>query len=242
VNETLARQLWPGRSALGRRIRSDDSGFITWAEVIGVVGDVDTAANFSDPSTRLQIYKPLVHEPWAYANLVVRGPAPAGLAESLRRAVAEVDPELALDPVFTVRQFHRPAAAQFPAGRADPRRLCAPGSRARRGGALQRDLPHCCTTDRGIRHPAGLGAQRGDVLALVLNQGLRLALLGVALGLVGAFCLGRLLGNLLPRLGGADPAALGGVSAIIVAVALVACWLPARRATKVDPLIALRAE
>jgi len=242
VNETLARQLWPGRSALGRRIRSDDSGYITWAEVIGVVRDVDTAANFTEPSTRLQIYKPIVDEPWAWANLVLRGPAPAGLAEGLRRAVAEVDPDLAVDQVATVRQFIEQ----------QQRNLLLVGRLL--GGFALLGLVLAAvglysvisqtvaqrTGEFGIR--LALGAQRTDVLLLVLHHGLRLTLLGLVLGLAGASGLGHFLGTLMPRLAGADPLALLGVSAILFAVALVACWLPARRATKVDPMIALRAE
>jgi len=242
VNEALARRLWPGRSALGRRIRSDDSGYITWGEVIGVVRDVDTAASFAEPTTRLQIYKPIVAEPWGWANLVLRGPAPAALADSLRRAVAEVDPDLALDDVGTVRQFIEQAqrnlllVGQILGGFALLGLVLA-------AVGLYSVISHTVaqrTGEFGIR--LALGAQPAAVLALVLRHGLRLAVLGTIAGLAGACALGRFLGALLPRLGGADPVALFGVSAILFAVALVACWLPARRATKVDPLVALRAE
>jgi predicted permease len=242
VNETLARRFWPGQSALGRRIRTDDSGYITWAEVIGVVRDVDTAANYSEPTTRLQIYKPLVHEPWAWANLVLRGPAPASLSEGLRRAVAEVDPDLAVEQVATVRQF-----IDF-----QQRDLRLVG-RILGGFALlglvlaavgiYSVTAHSVaqrTNEFGVR--LALGAQQSDVLLLVLKQGLRVALLGLGLGFVGALALGRFLGTLMPRLAGADPVALLGVSALLLTVALVACWLPARRATRVDPMIALRTE
>jgi len=242
VNEALAHRLWPGRSALGRRIRSDDSGSITWSEVIGVVRDVDTAANFSEPSTRLQIYKPMVHESWAWANMVVRSPAPAALTESLRRAVAEVDPDLAVDDVGTVRQFIEQ----------QQRNLLLVGQIL--GGfallglvlaaiGLYSVISHTVaqrTGEFGIR--LALGARPASVLGLVLKHGLGLAALGAGIGLVGAFGLGRVLGSLMPRLGGADPVALAGVSAVLLAVALIACWLPARRATKVDPMKTLRSE
>jgi predicted permease len=242
VNEALAHRLWPGQSALGRRIRSDDSGFITWAEVIGVVRDVETAANFSEPSTRLQIYKPLVDEPWAWANLVVRGPAPAALAESLRRAVAEVAPDLAVDDVGTVRQFIEQ----------QQRNLLLVGQIL--GGfallglvlaavGLYSVISHTVAQragEFGIR--LALGAQPADVLVLVLKHGLRLAVLGAVIGLAGAYGLGRFLSALMPRLGGADPVALLGVSVILLVVALIACGLPARRATKVDPMVVLRSE
>ncbi len=242
VNETLARQLWPGQSALGRRIRSDDSGWVTVGEVIGVVHDVDTAASFVDPSTRLQIYKPLVHEPWAWANLVVRGPAPAGLAESVRRVVADVDAGLAVDDVDTVRQFiterHRNLilVGQIVGGFAlIGLLLAAVGLYGVLAGTVAER-----TGEFGIR--LALGAQPRDLLALVLKQGLRLAVIGLAIGLVGAIGLGRVLNTLLPRLPSADFGAMGVVGGTLLVVALVACWLPARWATKVDPVTALRAE
>ncbi len=242
VNESLARQLWPGRSALGRRIRSDDSGYMTVGQVIGVVRDVDTAASFARPSTRLQIYKPLVHEPWGWANLVVRGPAPATLAESLRRAVAEVDPDLALDDVGTVRQFiaqrHRNLllVGRLTGGFALLGLVLA-------AVGLYSVISHTVAERRGefgIR--LALGAQPGDVLALVLGHGLRLAGLGLVIGLAGAVGLGRFLSALLPRLPSADPGALLVVSALLITVAFVACWVPARWATKVDPIATLRSE
>ena len=216
VNQSLARHFWPGQSALGHRIRSDDSGYITWAEVIGVVRDVDTAANSSEPSTRLQIYKPIVHEPWAWANLVLRGPAPSSLTESLRRAVTEVDPDLAVDQVATVPQFidrqqrDLRLVAQILGGFALLGLVLA-------AVGIYSVISHSVaqrTSEFGIR--LALGAQRTDVLAMVLKQGLWLALPGLLLGLLGAFGLGRFLGALIPRLASADPITLAGVSGILL--------------------------
>jgi hypothetical protein len=242
VNESLARQLWPGQSALGHRIRSDDSGWITTGEVIGVVRDVDTAATFSEPTTRLQIYKPMAHEPWAWVNIVVRGPAPAGLVGSLRRAVAEVDPDLAVEAIATVPQFieeqHRNLllVGRLLGGFALLGLVLA-------SVGLYSVISHTVTQrvgEFGIR--LALGARPGQVLGLVLRHGLRLATLGLVLGLLGAFGLGRFLTAAMPRLAGADPVTLAGVSLLLLAVALLACWLPARRAAKADPIQALRAD
>jgi putative ABC transport system permease protein len=96
------------------------------------------------------------------------------------------------------------------------------------------------TGEFGIR--LALGAKPRDLLALVLRNGVRLTLLGLAIGSVLAFALNRLLASAMPRMAAIDPVSLAGVSVVLLVVALLACWLPAHRATKVDPMVALRAE
>jgi ABC-type antimicrobial peptide transport system permease subunit len=183
-----------------------------------------------------------VDEPWAWANLVVRGPAPAGLAEGLRRAVAEVDPDLAVDDVGTVRQFivrqqrNLLLVGQILGGFALLGLVLATVGLY---SVISQTVAQR-TAEFGIR--LALGAQPAQVLRLVLTHGLRLAVLGLIIGLAGASVLGRFLGAMMPRLAGADPMALIGVSAILFTVSLVACWLPARRATKTDPMVTLRSE
>ena len=242
INEALARWLWPGRSPLGRRLGSMDSGQPYWAEVIGVVRDVDTAASTREPSTPFQIYKPLVHEPWGYVYVAVRGAAPAALGEPVRRAITEVDPDLAATQVGTVRQLagqqqhNLVLAAQTLAWFAFLGLLLA-------AVGLYGVISHVVaqrTGEFGVR--LALGAQPRDVLALVLWQGLRLTLFGLGLGGFGALALVRLLNSLLPRVAGPDPLALAAVALLLFVTAALASWLPARRATRVDPLVALRAE
>jgi predicted permease len=242
INESLARKLWPGQSPLGRRIRTDDSGWITWAEVIGVVRDVDTAASFGEPSTRLQIYKPLAHESWAWVNLVVRSCAPAALAESLRRAVSEVDADLALDEVVTVPQFIEGRhgslllVGRLLGGFALLGLILS-------GVGLYSVVSHSVaqrSAEFGIR--LALGAQPRRLLELVLAYGLKLVGLGLVLGLFGALGLGRFLASLMPRMPAADPLNLGLISLLMLVVALLSCLLPALRATRVDPLGVLRSE
>ncbi|HWA86789.1 MAG TPA: ABC transporter permease [Opitutus sp.] len=246
INESLARRLWPGQSALGRRIGSMDSGKAYWAEVIGVVRDVEPAAATRDPSTPYVIYKPLAHEPWSYAFVVARA-APGllraeGLGETLRRAIAEVDPDLALTDTGTVsqladRQQHNLIlAAQTLTGFAVLGLVLAAVGLY---GVIS-NLVAQRTGEFGIR--LALGAQPANVLALVLRHGLGLCAIGLLIGLAGAYALGRFLASLLPRLASPDPLTLLGVAAVLFATAALACWLPARRATKVDPLVALRTE
>ena len=242
INEALARRLWPGQSAVGRRLASMDSGQAFWAEVIGVVRDVDTAASTRDPSTPFQVYKPLVHEPWGYVYVVLRSAAPAALAESARRAVAETDPDLAAAQVGTVSQVvdqqqHNLVLAAKTLGwfAVLGLILAAVGL----FGVIANIVAQR-TGEFGIR--LALGAQPRTVLALVLWQGLRLTLVGIVVGLLGAGALARLLNSLMPRIAGADPVALATVALLLFATATLACWLPARRATKVDPIVALRSE
>ncbi len=242
INESLARALWPDGGAVGRRIGSMDSGQPYWAEVIGVVRDVDGAANTRAPATPYQIYKPLAHEPWSYVSLVLRSPAPAGLAEQLRRALAEVDPDLAAFGASTVRQTidaeqHNLvlAARALSAFAFVGLALAAIGLY----GVIA-NLVAQRTGEFGIR--LALGARPASVLGLVLRHGLFLTAVGAVLGLAGAIALGRVLAALLPRMVGLDAVALLAVTATLFLATLAACWIPALRATKVDPLTALRAE
>jgi putative ABC transport system permease protein len=242
VNEALARQFWPHQSAVGRRLGVRENNQTIWREIIGVTRDVQSAANFTNDETRFNVYRPLVQEPWSFVNLVVHSQNPGVLADTVRRAVAEVDADLPADQVGTVRQFVDRTQHN----------LLVVGNMligfallglALAAVGLYGVISHLVaqrTTEFGIR--LALGAQPGDVLADVLRRGLRLAAIGLAIGLVGAYALGRFLGSIMPRLASADPLALAGVSVLLFLVTLVACWLPARRATKVDPMIALRSE
>ena len=242
VNEALARRLWPGRSPLGQRLGSMDSGKAYWAEVIGVVRDVESAASLGEPSTRLVVYKPLVFEPWSFVNVVLRSPAPASLTEALRRAVAEVDPDLPADQIGTVRQTIDQSQHNLVLVAKTLNGFALLGLALAAIGiyGVVSNLVAQRTGEFGIR--LALGARPVDVLNLVLGHGLRLTALGLLLGLGGAYALGRLLNSLMPRLASPDPLALAVVSVLLFAVSLLACWIPSRRATKVDPLVALRAE
>lgn len=102
INETMARHFWPGRSAIGQRIGEREGQGVVWREVIGVVGDLEFALSIANPSTRFQIYKPLVHEPWGYLFLLLRSPRPESHKQEVRQAVRAVDPDLAIQEMYTV--------------------------------------------------------------------------------------------------------------------------------------------
>jgi predicted permease len=242
VNQSLARQLWPNQSAIGQRLASINGAEITWSEVVGVVRDADSPGAIGNPETPYQVFRPLVHEPWSWVRFALRSPAPAALIDSVRRAIAEVDPDLPADEVMTVTQaldrsqHNLVIVADLLIGFAVLGLVLA-------AVGLYGVISHLVaqrTGEFGIR--IALGASSHDVLSLVINHGIRLTLIGLGLGLAGAYGLSRLLNSTMPRLVSPDALALAATAATLFVVALLACWLPARRATKVDPLTALRAE
>jgi putative ABC transport system permease protein len=242
VGETLARRFWPNDTAVGKRIgdRKDDK--VVWREIIGVVRDIAYPLSFSNPDTMLQIYKPLAHEPWGYLNLVVRGAAPASFKSAVKRAVTSVDPDVAVQEIYTMPE----AADRFEHNIFVVNDML--GAFALLGLVLASvglygvvsNLVAQRTAEFGIR--LALGAKPRDVLGLVLSTGVKLTVIGLLTGAVLAFALIRMLSSEMPRMAGADPATLTLVVLVLSAVALFASYWPARRATKVDPLVALRAE
>jgi len=242
INDALAKQLWPGQSPLGQRLGSIDGSKTTWAEVIGVVRTVESAASFANPPSPYHVYRSVAHEPWTWVRFAVRSENPAGLIESVRRAVAEVDPDLPADQLMTVGQFvdrqqhNLVIVAQLLSGFA---LLGLALASVGLYGVISNIVAQR-TGEFGIR--LALGAKPSDVLKLVLGHGLLLTVIGLVLGVAGAYGLGRFLASIMPRMIATDPVALTGTAVLLFAVAALACWLPARRATRVDPLEALRAE
>jgi predicted permease len=240
VNRALARRFWPGEDPVGRRIRIGPDGAVELT-IVGVVGDVRQLRLESEPEPEL--YFPYEQAPSGTLTLVVRADrSPENLAPTMRAAVRAVEREQPVYNVLTMRQLLGRAVA--------PRRismlllnafavlalgLAAVGIYGVMAyGVAQR------RREIGVR--MALGAHRADVLRLVVGQGMALALAGVGVGLVAAFGLTRVLASLLYGVSRTDPRVFFGLSALLVAVALVACWLPARRASGLDPLAALRTE
>lgn len=231
INETMARTFWPDASPLGARLGNE--------EIVGVVNDVRFPADVSAPGTRFQTYRPLGQEPPGNLSVVWRGGVSA---EQMRKAVAELDADLPFSDI-------RPAQAAVAEARA---RWGTMGWLLSGFGVLGMLLASLGiygviagfvgqrTREIGVR--VALGAQLRDVLWLVVGKGLRLTLLGVALGVGGAFGIARVVAVLLPEAGSNDPLTIASAAVLLTAVALFACWLPARRAAKVDPMVALRAE
>jgi predicted permease len=242
INEAMARQLWPGESAVGKRIRDTSPTWHPWLEIVGVVRDVTFPGNFGALPTRMQIYSSINQSPWGYFTIVVRSAAPEALVELLRRAIAELDPDL---PVVDLRPVTQAVANAQHDLRVANQLLAAFSALGLLLAAIGlygviSGLVVQRTQEFGIR--LALGAQPRDVLWMVLGKGALLAAFGTLAGLAGAAVLLRVLGILIPGLPGQDPVGIISVVALLLSVTLLATFLPARRATKVDPLIALRAE
>jgi putative ABC transport system permease protein len=241
VNDTLARKHWPGQSPIGKRIRFyGPSERTPWREVVGVIEDV--RHHLEEPATP-EYYLPFAQDPWNGMVLVARTNVdPASLAGAIRQQVWAIDKD---QPVFDVKTMQEVRSASVTmysfssvmlgifAGIA--LLLASIGIYGVMAFAVTQR-----TQEIGIR--MALGARGGDVLKLVITHGMKLAVLGIAIGLLGAWGLTRFMGQLLVGVQATDLLTFAVVSGCLFIAALLACYLPARRATKVDPLVALRYE
>jgi putative ABC transport system permease protein len=252
VSKAFARLYWPGVSPLGHSVTvfksaqgRADFGEPIQITVVGVAGDVQNGAPGDPP--RPEIYVPFTTNPWTHMNLVVRATGePAALIPELKRAVLGVEPAIPIagggaDFIVMDEQNARGLGAQrFNASLLGVFAFSALLLAAIGIYGLMAYAVTQRTREMGIR--MALGARSRDVLSLVVRQGMTLALLGIAIGIVGAFAATRLLASMLYGVAPTDPVTFTGVAALLVAVALLACWLPARRAARVDPNVALRSE
>jgi putative ABC transport system permease protein len=242
VDETLARRFWPDGNAVGQQLRlGGQPNTNPWLTIVGVAASVKHGDVTEDPVR--SIYLPLSQSSTSSMDVVVRTTAePAALTAAIRREVRALDPTL---PFYEVHTLDEAVARTLATRRLTNRLLLAFGVTALLlaavgiYGVMALGVSHR-VNEFGIR--LALGAAPRDVLALVLGQGLRLVLLGIALGLAGALALTRVLSSLLFHVTPFDPLTFGAVALGLAAVALGACYVPARRATATDPLVALRCE
>ncbi|HVU15684.1 MAG TPA: ABC transporter permease [Candidatus Didemnitutus sp.] len=242
INESLARTYWPHESAIGKRIGGTDPKDRGWMEVVGVVRDAGFVASFSTPDTRLQMYRPLTQEPWGYLSIALRSANPEALSEPMRRAVAALDPDLPIAHLRTIREAVDQGQHNFQTANLLLSGFAILGLLLAALGlyGVVSTLVVQRTSEFGIRF--ALGAQAGDVFRLVIGSSAWLAALGCAIGVAGSAGLLVLLSRLIPGLPGADPWLVVATVSLLLLVAFLACWLPARRASKIDPLVALRTE
>jgi len=239
VDETLARRFWPNQSALGKHIGYDSPDK---HEIIGVVKQVGIYGSESKPL--IKIYTPFGRNAQRTSTLSIRSSTsdPESLTSAVVRAVHEVDKDLPVEEVITLENVlaresssRRFNAMLFSLFAALALVLAATGVY----GVLSYSVSQR-THEVGIR--MALGAGRRDVLRLFMGQGMRLVLLGLIIGLGGAFALTRLMSSLLFGVSTTDKTTFAVVALVLMGVGVLACYLPARRATRVDPLVALRYE
>ena len=243
ISETLAKKFFPNQNPIGRRFKEGgiDRTGNPWAEVVGVVGDVKyegletpTAPTYYFPHAQHQIRE---------MALVLSSSLPASsLAASVRAEVRTIDPEIPVAKVSTVEQLVSQSVAQpkfrtFLVGAfsAVAMLLAAIGIY----GVVAYSVSQR-TREIGIR--MALGARPRDVLQLVVRQGMSLTVVGIVLGVIGALGLTRLTAKLLFGVGASDPATFVSISVLLAAIALLACYIPARRAARVNPMTALAHE
>jgi putative ABC transport system permease protein len=249
ISQTLAQRFWPNEDAVGKRIRWGTDPKFPWQTVVGVVNDVNDRA-----SGRARVYMPYLQVSddalqdnvvgeWRSMNLAVRTRTdPETLGPAVVRKIHSLDPELAVAHIRTMTQVLSSSVAV-------PRFntvlvgifggvalfLAVIGVY----GVLSYIVTEQ-THEIGIR--IALGAEHAEILGLVLRQGAKLAGVGVAIGLFAALGLTRLLRGLLYGVSVTDPVTFAGVAVLLMSVAMLACYIPARRAARVDPMVALRYE
>ncbi|AKJ07005.1 putative permease [Archangium gephyra] len=237
VNDAFVRRFFPGEDVVGKAIQWGDAT----APIVGVVGDV-RQESLSEPAPPL-VYVHVLQQSRSSVNLVVRGEgAPLQLAAAVRQAIWSVNPNQTITRITTLEEVVGGSVAR-------PRLIAALlglfavlalvlgavgiyGVLAYTVGQRQREI--------GVR--LALGARPAEVLGMVLRNGMRLAGLGVALGVAGALVLSRVMSSILFGVAPHDPLTFGAVAVVLLGVALVACLVPARRAMRVDPAVSLRAE
>ena len=246
ISDSLARRLFPNRDPLGERVKmGPDMGHAdrSWHVVVGIVGNVKQASlALEDPDA---FYTTPTQWAWVddVQSLVVRTSGdPTVLIPAIRSAIWTVDKDQPIVRISTMDKLVAESEAQrhfalvlFEAFALVGLLLAAIGIYGVLSGSVTER-----TREIGVR--AALGATRADILALVLRQGMKLAAIGVVIGLAGALASSRALTTLLFGVSERDPVTYAGVTATLLAVAVVACWLPARRAAQVDPAITLRAD
>ncbi len=241
INQAMAKQLWPDEDPLGRRFKLVGERDAPWLTVIGVVADFRHFPPQGDDPPALNGYRPLPFDPTLNTGVTIRvAGEPASIVPAVREQIRASDPML---PVFGVRSMEQHREQSFWEKRLFGFMFATFGAVALLLASIgvYGVLSYSVSQRRqeiGVR--VALGAERSDVLRLIVGHGLRLATIGVVFGLGGAFATTRVIRTELYNVTPTDPASFVGVAAFLTLVALLASYIPARRAMAVDPIVALR--
>ena len=242
VNQAFVDKVFPGESPLGKRLHLAWGHEPRWREIVGVAGDARDAALEAAPGPECYVPLPQAWISPSLAFVLRTRLKPLSLVAPVRRAVFTIDKDQPVTRIQTMEQAFSDRVAQ-PRFRADLMGIFSLLALILTAVGLYGVLSYSVaqrTHEIGIR--MALGAERRDVLKMVLGQGLKLALIGLGIGIAGALALTRFLSTLLYGVKPTDPLTFVAVSLILITVALAACYIPARRAAKVDPMVALRYE
>ncbi|HXT38988.1 MAG TPA: ABC transporter permease [Candidatus Angelobacter sp.] len=251
INETLARRYFPNEDPIGQRLRigteqpplnaTNVYGLPEWSEIVGIVSDVKSL--HPHPEVVPEVYQSYWQYPMQSPTILVRTTRdPAALAESIRRETKAVIPNLPPPLIRTMDDLLSETVAQ-PRLQAGLLGLFAVVALLLAAVGLYGLLAYLVTQrQREIGVRVALGAEKRHVLSLVIGQGMKLALAGIAIGIVAALASTRVIRGLLYGIAPTDPATFAAVSLVLVITALLACWLPARKAARVEPMVALRNE
>jgi putative ABC transport system permease protein len=237
VNRSLAQRAWKTEDPIGKRITFDGEHY---AEIVGVVGDVHEFGPTQDAP--IQVYRPIAQQPFVTCLLVRASGDPRALIAGVRRVALEANPESAVTRIQTLEEAKwlstaspRNTARLFGLFAALALIIAVAGI-----GSMLALWVRQRMREIGIR--IALGASPADILTAVVRQGMVLVAIGISCGLAGSLALTRLLKNLLFQVTPTDTSTYLAVSALLLTAALVACWVPARRAARIDPQLALRCE
>lgn len=244
VDERMAQVLWPGEEAIGKRLRRggmDTDASAPWLTVVGVVS-VIKQYTLDERDSRIAMYHPHTQTASRAMNVVIRGETPEGLTAAAVKEIRALDPDL---PVYNVKTMERRVDESLARRRFAMLLLTLFAGIALVLASIgiygvMAYLVDQSTQDIGIR--LALGATPNRVLGMVVGQGMAVAIAGMAVGVAGAFLMGGVLQNLLFEVGPADPVTFAAVSLLLVSVAALGSYLPARRAARIDPMVSLRSQ
>ncbi|HEV3143865.1 MAG TPA: FtsX-like permease family protein, partial [Gemmataceae bacterium] len=238
INQAMARHRWPNEDPIGKRVSFDNGE--TWVKIVGVAGDVKEYG--LELPVGDELYLALAQNRWV-PDLVIRTALnPMSIAPTIRAAIHDIDPQLAVDRVETVENLEYESVAS-PRVTASLLGLFAGLALLISASGIAAVMALSVTQrtqEMGIR--MALGAPRGSIVNMVIREGLTLCLIGTVLGIAGSIALTRLMSSLLYGTSATDIRTFAAVSAVFLLVAGVACMIPARQVTAIDPLIALRQE